>query len=210
MWKSAALKPDEVERFRDARRAHDLGPVVIHGNYLMNMASADAAIRELSMHAFRDEVERALAIGADYLVIHPGSHRGQTLRKAMRALATAIPRAVKGIPWDGLTLLLENTAGGGCSIGRSFEELADLRALIERKAALPVGFCIDTAHCYQAGFDVSTGDGLDETLSAIDRTIGLDALPILHCNDSKTILGSRHDRHANIGKGRLGRQAIRR
>jgi deoxyribonuclease-4 len=210
MWKAASLKPDEVERFRIARAENAVWPVVIHGNYLMNMASADPTIRERSTEAFRGEIERALAIGADYLVIHPGSYRGQTLKKATSTLAASIARAVRGIHWDGLQLLLENTAGGGMSIGRDFDELAELRARIERKAAVPVGFCIDTAHCYEAGFDVSTADGLRQTLRTIDRTIGLARVPVLHCNDSKTALGSRHDRHANIGKGKLGREAIRR
>lgn len=210
MWKPARLKPEEVARFREARGANDVWPVVIHGNYLINMASADAVIRERSIEAFRGEVESALTIGAHYLVIHPGSYRGQTLKKATARLAASIARAVRGIHWDGLQLLLENTAGGGMSIGRSFEELADIRWRIEKKASVPVGFCIDTAHCYEAGFDVSSTEGLDETLGLIERTIGLANVPVLHCNDSKTALGSRCDRHANIGKGLLGREAVRR
>jgi deoxyribonuclease-4 len=210
MWKAANLKADQVERFRIARAENDVWPVVIHGNYLMNMASADPTIRERSTMAFRGEIESALVIGADYLVIHPGSYRGQTLGKAMGALAASIARASKGIPWNGLRLLLENTAGGGMSIGRAFDELAELRTRIETKASVPVGFCVDTAHCYEAGFDVSSADGLRQTLRTIDGTVGLANVPVLHCNDSKTALGSNHDRHANIGKGHLGREAIRR
>jgi deoxyribonuclease-4 len=210
MWKPASLKPDEVERFRGVRAEHDVWPAVIHGNYLINMASADAAIRERSTEAFRGEVESALTIGADYLVIHPGSYRGQTLKKATATLAASVARATQGISGDGLQLLLENTAGGGMSIGRTFEELADIRWRIEKKASVPVGFCIDTAHCYEAGFDVSTAEGLGDTLRSIDRTIGLANVPVLHCNDSKTAMGSRCDRHANIGKGLLGREAVRR
>lgn len=210
MWKAANLKADQVERFRIARAENDVWPVVIHGNYLMNMASADPTIRERSTMAFRGEIESALLIGADYLVIHPGSYRGQTLGKAMGALAASIARASKGIHWNGLQLLLENTAGGGMSIGRAFDELAELRARIETKASVPVGFCVDTAHCYEAGFDVSTAGGLRQTLRTIDGTVGLANVPVLHCNDSKTALGSNHDRHANIGKGHLGREAIRR
>jgi deoxyribonuclease-4 len=210
MWKAANLKSDEVERFQIARTENHVWPVVIHGNYLMNMASADRTIRERSTAAFRGEIESALVIGADYLVIHPGSYRGQTLGKAMRTLAASIACAAKGIRWNGLQLLLENTAGGGMSIGRAFDELAELRARIETKASVAAGFCIDTAHCYEAGFDVSTSEGLQQTLRTIDRTIGLANVPVLHCNDSKTALGSYHDRHANIGKGHLGREAIRR
>jgi deoxyribonuclease-4 len=210
MWKADRLDPAEVERFRKARAENDVWPVVVHGNYLMNMASSDPIIRERSKASFRDEVERALAIGADYLVIHPGSYKGQTLKPAMNTLAASIASALKGIHWDGLRLLLENTAGGGMSIGRSFDELAELRFRIEKKALSPIGFCIDMAHCYEAGYDVSTPEGLEQTLQSIERTIGLDNVPVLHCNDSKTALGSNHDRHANIGKGLLGREAVRR
>ncbi len=210
MWKAANLKPDQVERFQAARHEHDVWPAVIHGNYLINMASGDRTIRERSTQAFRGEVEAALTIGADYLVIHPGSYKGQTLKQAMTRLAASIAHASRGVRWDGLRLLLENTAGGGMSIGRGFDELAELRARIEAKASIPLGFCIDTAHCYEAGFDVSTAEGLGQTLQTIDRTIGLENVPVLHCNDSKTALGSRHDRHANIGKGLLGREAVRR
>jgi deoxyribonuclease-4 len=210
MWKPANLKGEEIERFRSARKEKDVWPVVIHGNYLINMASADPLIRELSTKAFRGEIESALAIGADYLVIHPGSHRGQTLKHGTRTLVASIAQAAKGIHWNGLQLLLENTAGGGMSIGRSFEELADLGAQIRNKACIPLGFCIDTAHCYQVGFDVSSTDGLERTLGILDRTIGLDCVPVLHCNDSKTALGSNHDRHANIGKGQLGRKSFSR
>ena len=132
------------------------------------------------------------------------------MRPPVATMLEAVARAVKGIHWEGLRLLLENTAGGGMSIGRSFEELADLRASIENKTAVAAGFCIDTAHCYEAGFDVSTAEGLEQTLRGLDRTIGLSNVPVLHCNDSKTALGSNHDRHANVGKGHLGREAFRR
>jgi apurinic endonuclease APN1 len=144
------------------------------------------------------------------LVIHPGSYRGQTLNRALRVLSGSVAGAVRGVRWNGLELLLENTAGGGMSIGRDFDELAELRSAIERKAAISIRFCIDTAHCYQAGFDLSTAEGLETTLQRIERSIGLDGVCVLHANDSKTALGSRHDRHANIGLGRLGREAFRR
>jgi deoxyribonuclease-4 len=210
MWQSAPLKAVEVDRFKEARVKHHVSPLVIHGNYLMNMASCDAVIREHSRQAFRDEVERALRIGADYLVIHPGSSRGQSARKAIETLAASIGRALRGLQPDGLRLLLENTAGGGMSLGREFAELAELRSRIEAKVSLPVGFCIDIAHCFEAGLDVSTAEGLEDTVKQLERNLGLENVPVLHCNDSKTALGSRHDRHANIGKGRIGNPAIAR
>jgi deoxyribonuclease-4 len=210
MWRSAPLDAEQVAEFKDARAEFGLGPLVIHGNYLMNMAASDAAVRRPSTEAFRDEVERALTVGADYLVIHPGSCKGHTLGKAMTTLAGSIARATKGLRWNGLRLLLENTAGGGQTMGRGFEELAEMRSLIEQKASIPVGFCIDTAHCYESGFDISTAPGLEETLAKIDRTLGLENVPVIHTNDSRTALGSRCDRHEHIGAGHIGREGFRR
>ena len=215
MWRSAPLDPNGVAELKDARAEHDLSPLVIHGNYLTNMAAADSAVRKKSIEAFRDEVRRALLIGADYLVIHPGSYRGQTLDKAMNVLASSIARAVKGLGsngsgWNGLRLLLENTAGGGQTMGRDFTELAELRGRIQKRAAIPVGFCIDTAHCFEAGYDVSTAAGLKKTSELIEQTIGLDSVKVIHANDSRTPLGSHADRHEHIGEGEIGSDAFRR
>ena len=209
-WQAGKLDPAAVERLKEARERFGLTPLVIHGNYLVNLAAADPVVRGKSIAAFRDEVNRALTLGAEYLVIHPGSHRGQTLKRAMRTMAASVAKAVCGIQWNHLELLLENTAGGGASIGRDFLELAELRDMIQRKAAVPVGFCIDTAHSYEAGFEVSTPAGLNNTLRLIDKTIGVDAVRVIHANDSKTALGSNSDRHEHIGKGKIGREAFRR
>ena len=209
-WQAGKLDPAAVERLKEARERFGLTPLVIHGNYLVNLAAADPVVRGKSIAAFRDEVNRALALGAEYLVIHPGSHRGQTLKRAMKTMAASVAKAVRGIQWNHLELLLENTGGGGASIGRDFLELAELRDMIQRKAAVPVGFCIDTAHSYEAGFDVSTPAGLNNTLRLIDKTIGVDAVRVIHANDSKTALGSNSDRHEHIGKGKIGREAFRR
>ena len=210
MWRSAPLDPKGIAQLKDARAEHDLSPLVIHGNYLTNMAAADSTVRTKSIEAFRDEVRRALMIGADYLVIHPGSHRGQTLDKAMNVLASSIARAVKGLHWNGLQLLLENTAGGGQTMGRDFTELAELRERIQKKATIPVGFCIDTAHCFEAGYDLSTALGLKKTTELIEQTIGLDSVKVIHANDSRTPLGSHADRHEHIGEGEIGSDAFRR
>jgi deoxyribonuclease-4 len=210
MWRSPTLDPAAVAQLKAFRAKHDLMPLVIHGNYLTNMAAADPVIRRFSIKGFRDEVERALAIGAEYLVIHPGSFRGQTLEQAIVVLADSIAAAAKGLRWDGLRLLLENTAGGGQTIGRDFPELAEIRECIEDKCAIPAGFCIDTAHCFAAGFDISTAPGLEETLGRIDHFLGLQNVPVIHANDSRTPLGSRVDRHEHIGEGGIGREGFRR
>jgi len=210
MWRQGKLAESSVEQLKRLRAEHDLRPLVIHGAYLINMAAADAVVREKSVRAFRYELENALTLGAEFLVIHPGSYRGQTVAQSMATLARSIARAARGLKWDGLELLLENTAGGGMTLGRGFSELAELRERIVRRAGIPVAFCLDTAHCYEAGFDISTAEGLEETLQLADRNLGLENVRVLHVNDSKTALGSRADRHEHIGKGRLGHETFRR
>jgi deoxyribonuclease-4 len=210
-WKSAPLKPDQIEQLQQLRKAHDLWPLAVHASYLINLAVAVPDNHEKSVQAFRDEVARAIAVGADYLVFHPGNAKGQELSDAIAILGKSFSEAVDGIVWGGLTILLENTAGGGASLGRSFEELALIRTAIEAEApGSPVAYCIDTCHLYAAGYDISTAEGLDETLAAIDATIGLDQVKVIHTNDSKGKLASHVDRHANIGEGEIGLEAFRR
>ena len=210
MWRSAPLDLNAVAEFRELRAEHGLRPLVIHGNYLTNLAAADSAVRSKSITAFRDEMQRARLLGADYLVIHPGSYKGQAIDSAIRTLADSVAEAAGNAAGSGFTLLLENTAGGGQTLGREFGELAEMRDRIRMHVDLPVGFCLDTAHCYEAGFDLTTTGELEATLHRIDQSIGLANIPVLHANDSKTALGSRRDRHENIGRGFLGRETFRR
>jgi deoxyribonuclease-4 len=193
------------------REEHDLWPLAVHASYLINLAVALPENHEKSVLAFRDEVERAVAVGADYLVFHPGNAKGQVLADAIEILGKSFAEAIDGIEFGGLTILLENTAGGGASLGRSFEELAKLRDAIAAQAPdAPVAYCIDTCHLYAAGYDVSTAAGLDETLTVIDGAIGLDHVKVIHTNDSKGKLASNVDRHENIGEGNIGLEAFRR
>ena len=195
MWRSAPLDLNAVAEFRELRAEHGLRPLVIHGNYLTNLAAADSAVRSKSITAFRDEMQRARLLDADYLVIHPGSYKGQAIDSAIRTLADSVAEAAGNAAWNGFTLLLENTAGGGQTLGREVGELAEMR---------------DRIHCYEAGFDLTTTRDLEATLHRIDQSIGLANIPVLHANDSKTALGSRRDRHENIGRGFLGRETFRR
>ncbi len=210
MWRGATPPARDVGRLRELRAEHDLTPLVVHGNYLTNLAAADPDVREKSMRSFRLEIENARTVEADYLVIHPGSAKGRTVAEAVEGLAAALVEAQQGFEWGSLRLLLENTAGGGASLGRSFEELAMLRAAIERRADVPLGYCLDTAHCFEAGYDVSTVLGLRETVCAMERHIGTENAPVIHANDSKTPLGSHRDRHESIGKGLIGADAFAR
>lgn len=212
MWSAPELKPDQVAELKELRAAHDLIPLVVHGSYLLNLASGDAVNRAKSIEAFRDEVERCLAIGADYLVFHPGSAKDhESPEAAIEALATAFAEATKGVRWKNLEVLLENTAGGGATLGRELGELAAIRAaMLREKRGAPVGYCLDTAHLHASGYDLTTEAGFKETVKEIDDKLGLENVKAIHANDSKTKLGSRVDRHEQIGKGWIGADAFRR
>ena len=205
-WRAVDLTPGACERFRAARAAGRLVPVVVHDNYLINLAAADPILREKSISAFRGELQRALALGADYLVTHPGSARGRSASEGIAACAEALRRAAKGLRLDGLTVLIENTAGQGAALGRTFEEVAEILAGAGRD--LPVGACIDTAHSFEAGYPLHVAAGLADTLKQLEATVGLANVRVIHANDSKTEFGSHADRHEHIGRGRIGREAF--
>jgi deoxyribonuclease IV len=207
-WRTLDPSEEDCERFRAARAKYKLAPVVIHDNYLINMASADAVIRRKSISAFRGELRRAIALGADYLVAHPGSAKDSTPAAAIRNCIESVKQAAKGMKLDGLMILIENTAGQGSVIGRSFEEVVEIVAGAGKH--LPVGACIDTAHTFEAGYPIHTKKGLQETLEVLGRTIGFDRLKVIHANDSKTEYGSHADRHEHIGRGKIGKEAFAR
>jgi deoxyribonuclease-4 len=207
-WRTLDPTPAECEAFRTARQAYGLSPVVIHDNYLINLASSDALIREPSIAAFRRELERALALGADFLVTHPGSAKGAAPAAAIAACVGSLRQAAAGLKLDGLTILIENTAGQGTAIGRSYEEVAEIIDGAEKD--LPVGACIDTAHSFEAGYAIHTAEGLAAAVKQLDATIGIKKVRVIHANDSKTAFGSHADRHEHIGKGQIGARAFTR
>ncbi len=207
-WRGKDPTREEFERFREARAGYGLAPVVIHDNYLINLAAADSFIRERSIEAFRKEIERAVGLGADFLVTHPGSAKGSTAGEAIAACIESLRQAANGLKLDGLRILIENTAGQGATIGRTFEEVAEIVAGAAKD--LPMGVCIDTAHCFEAGYAVHTQAGLAEAVKALDSTVGLENVRVIHANDSKTAFGSHSDRHEHIGKGQIGKEGFRR
>jgi deoxyribonuclease-4 len=210
MWRASAPDPADVKRMRAARDKYSLAPLAIHVNYLINLATLDPLIREKSIVAFRGELDRAAAIGAEYLVLHPGNYKDQSLEAGIASLAVGLAEAAHEFRAPGLTVLIENTVGCGTQIGSRFEELASIRELAARETDLPIAFCLDTCHLYAAGFDIAKADGLDETVRHIEEILGLDSVRIIHTNDSKGGLGSRLDRHANIGEGEIGEAGFRR
>jgi deoxyribonuclease-4 len=201
------LTSADAERFRARRTALQIGPVVIHGNYLINLASPNPVLRARSVQAFHQELVRAIDLGADFLVAHPGSYCDGRADTGIAAIAQGLRQATRGLKLGELKILLENTAGQGSSIGSKFEEL---RAILGACSELPLGVCIDTAHTFAAGWDIRTIEGLDSALRDIQATVGLDRVAVVHVNDSKTAHGSRVDRHEHIGKGKIGAEAFAR
>jgi len=189
------------------RERYDLRPLVIHANYLLNLASPEPDLRRRSVEAFRGEIARAGALGAEFLVLHPGSHKNTSVETGIRTLAASIREATQKTPLGRVTLLVENTCGQGCSLGSSFEELRDILALLD---GLPAGCCIDTAHCFAAGMDIASREGLEDTVESLERMVGLNRVQVIHTNDSRSALGSHRDLHEHIGKGGIGMEAFRR
>lgn len=209
-WRGSTLDPHDIRRMRAAREKHDLFPLVIHDNYLINLASCDEQLRAKSVAAFRGEIERALAIGAEYLVAHPGSCKGHTVEMGIYTFCRSLGEAARGLKTRGLKMLIENTAGAGQALGGRFEELAVMRQFAAEFTDLEIGFCIDTCHCLVSGYDVASAKGLRETVRLLDEVLGLENVPVMHANDSKAPLGSHVDRHEHIGEGHIGKQGFRR
>lgn len=203
-WRNPMPAAGAIEKLRAARERLDVNPLVIHANYLINLASVDAANRANSIMAFRGELERAIAIGAEYLVLHPGSFKDQTLESSLDRFADGLEEASRGISSKSPTLLLENTAGAGSAIGSKFEELAALRERSVNRANYAIGYCIDTCHTLVAGYDYCSEEGMKSLVDDVDTILGIDRIPVFHMNDSKGACGSHLDRHEHIGKGKLG------
>jgi len=210
MWRASPPTPSAVQLMRRARERYDLNPLVIHDNYLINLASCSEPLRLQSTAAFRGEIERALAIGAEYLVAHPGNSKGHSVEQGIYAVVRSLAEAAHRLDTTNLTVLLENTAGSGAALGSRFDELGAMRQFAAELTDLKVGFCIDTCHCLSSGYDVSSAAGLKLTLAEMDRALGLENVRVIHANDSKTPPGSHVDRHEHIGRGYIGEDGFRR
>jgi deoxyribonuclease-4 len=209
-WKASVPSAPAIKLLNNAREKFDLTPLVIHDNYLINLASADEVVRAKSIEAFRGELVRGIAIGAEYLVAHPGNYKGQTLEQGIFHFLQGIATAAEGLKFDKLMLLVECTAGAGAQIGGRLEELHVIREYAAQMTHLPVGFCLDTCHLLVSGYDIATEAGFKKTVSEADRILGLDHVRVIHANDSKAPLGSHVDRHEQIGQGYIGIDGFRR
>jgi deoxyribonuclease-4 len=209
-WQPYSLSEEQCSRMRHLREKYAIAPLVIHTNYLVNLASITAEFHRKSVEAFRGELKRAVQLGAEFLVLHPGSFRGRSREEGLEVAARSIAEAAEGseLEKSDLTVLIENTAGAEFSLGGSFDQVAQM---LERlRSVCRVGACIDTCHTHVAGYDLISDGGWLQTMQQLDGTIGLQNVFVWHCNDAKDARGSRRDRHEHIGQGTIGREAFRR
>jgi deoxyribonuclease-4 len=212
-WRPSAIARADAAKMRDLRAQFNIAPVAIHASYLINCCSQTEAVRANSIVALRGEVERALALGAEYLVLHPGSWKGLTREEGLRLAAESIERAIDGIGFPqtqdaSFRILIENTAGAEFSLGGKLEQVAELIETL--KPCAPVAVCLDTCHVHVAGYDIVSEDGYIETMKLVGATVGFAAVRVWHCNDAKAPFASRLDRHEHIGEGTIGAAAFQR
>src|SRR5437660_3439344 len=209
-WKPYELTRNQCAEMSGLREKYGIKPLVIHANYLINLAGGNPEFHAKSIAAFRGELERALALCAEYLVLHPGSFRGASREQGLTRVANAIAQSAEGLylARGGLTILIENTAGSEFSLGGSFEQVAEL--LEKLRGVVPVAACIDTCHTHVAGYDILSEAGMRETLQKLDESVGFSNVKVWHCNDAKAAMGSKLDRHQHIGQGTIGLEPFRR
>ena len=205
------IDPQQADAFAAGRQQADLAPLIVHGPYIINLASADRTNFSRSAALCRDEYARCVALGARYLVLHVGSHKGDGEEQGIARVAEAVNRILDQ-PARGphlaepVMVLLENTAGSGQGLGYRFEQLTAMRALVEDQAR--IGFCLDTAHLFASGFPIHTAEGLTQTMDDAERILGMARVRVIHLNDSKSAFESRVDRHWHIGEGQIGMEAM--
>jgi deoxyribonuclease-4 len=210
MWKAAPVKPEDAAKMTALREEFGVGPFCVHASYLINLCSQTETVRENSIAAFRGEVERAIALGASFLVLHPGSWKGLTRDEGLRLAAESIERAISGIDFSAskFEILIENTAGAEFSLGSKLDQVAELVETLRRCA--PVAVCLDTCHIHVSGYDIVSPDGYADTMMQVEQTIGFDTVKVWHCNDAKAPFASKLDRHEHIGEGTIGAETFRR
>jgi len=205
-WRGRAFSDGEPEDFRQGRSATGGLPVVAHAAYLINLAAPDPKILDRSRTALADELDRCDALGLDGLVVHPGAHLGEGVDVGVARIAASLD-AVLGERDAGTPVLLELTAGQGTVLGRTLEELAAIRDASRHADRL--AFCLDTCHAFAGGYDLRTADAVETFVDRVAATIGIAGVVCVHLNDSTGELGSRRDRHANIGSGEIGAEGFR-
>jgi deoxyribonuclease-4 len=207
-WRARPLPSEEVVAFRERLRESGIRPVVAHNSYLINLATADSALRERSMAALGEEIDRAEILDLDGLVMHPGSFTSGSEEAGLKLIAEGLTALLRARRRGRTMILLEHTAGQGTNLGHRFEQIARILELM--KWPPRVGVCLDTCHLLTSGYDICSEEGYEDTFREFDRLIGLERLKVFHLNDSRKPCGSRVDRHEHIGKGCIGLAPFRR
>ncbi|WP_436902986.1 deoxyribonuclease IV [Halovenus halobia] len=202
VWQEPSIEDDEAERFRDGSTDAGVGPWVIHSAYLVNLATPKEDLREKSLSSMQAELDAADQLGVEYVNVHLGAHTGAGVEGGLDNAATVVDSLE--IP-DGVTLLIESDAGSGTKLGGEFEHLA---GVIERTEA-DIEVCLDTAHAFAAGYDLSSAEAVEQSLAEFDEVVGFDKLAYVHLNDSKHDCGTNKDEHAHIGEGKIGEDGMR-
>lgn len=202
-WRRRPEPPADAPAFVAFCTHEGIAPIAIHASYLINLAGTAEPFARQSREGLTYEMQRAAAYGATLVNTHIGSHRGGGRAQGIARLAANVS-AVLADSHGGVRLVLENSAGGGDTLGGSLEELAAILEAVPAREADQLAFCLDTAHLWGAGYDISTGEGATSVLDRFDELIGLDRLALVHLNDSRSLLGSRGDRHEHVGAGRIG------
>ncbi|QLG29123.1 deoxyribonuclease IV [Halorarum halophilum] len=202
VWKHGEIDEEEAERFRSTADENDVGPWVIHSSYLVNLCTPKDDLREKSVDSMQKEVDAAAELGVPYVNVHLGAHTGAGVEGGLDNAASALEEL--DVP-DGVTVLIESDAGSGTKLGGDFEHLA---GVLDR-CDLDLDICLDTAHAFAAGYDLSTEEGVEETIAELDEVVGLEHLKYVHLNDSKHECGTNKDEHAHIGEGLIGEEGMR-
>jgi len=206
-WKTAPLQPDEIQKFKAACAENQIGSVCVHDSYLINLGSSDPELLARSRQAFIEEILRTAALEIPFLIFHPGAYKSGNAAACLRTIAESLAFCLDAAGTCPVELLLETTSGQGTNVGYRFEELAEIIDRVGTGA--PVGVCLDTCHIFAAGYDIRDAQSYAQTLDDFDMVIGLEKLKVIHLNDSRKPLGSRVDRHENIGQGEIGLEAFR-
>ncbi|WP_135667239.1 deoxyribonuclease IV [Halorhabdus rudnickae] len=201
VWQDPSFEDREVEAFRERSTDAGVGPWVIHSSYLVNLCTPKDDLREKSIDSMQREVEAADRLGVEYVNVHLGAHTGAGVEQGLDNAASALDEL--DVP-EGVTVLVESDAGSGTKLGGEFDHLAGVLARSEQD----IGICLDTAHLFAAGYDLSTPDAVEETVDEFAAQVGLDVLECLHLNDSKHACGTNKDEHAHLGEGKIGEDGI--
>jgi deoxyribonuclease IV len=206
-WAAKPYTKEEIELFNFNRTETGIGMVIAHDSYLLNLGTPDGPLRNRSVVAFIDELERCEILGVSNLVAHPGSHVGAGEDEGIKTVARSLDEVHKACPGYNVKVTLEITAGQGSNLGYRFEQIAKIIDATRESDRLRV--CFDTEHAFAAGYDIRTKEGYEQTFMEFDEEIGIDRLAAFHLNDSKKEFNSRVDRHEHIGKGHIGADAFR-